>query len=114
MIGLGPSPILQQPIRLVADDYVRLARNASRIIAQAPATIAGKLEVRGLGIIDLDYVTDGEVRLLVDLCTSDAIERLPDPQPEAMLLGLPLPLLRLAPFEASAALKVVAALVKLG
>jgi hypothetical protein len=42
--------------------------------------------------------------LLVDLVPADRIERLPDPAKEN-LLGIVLPVLALAPFEASAAAK---------
>ena len=39
---------------LVADDQVQLSRRGNELWAQAPASIASLIEVRGLGIIRLD------------------------------------------------------------
>ncbi|MFM9847843.1 MAG: HPr kinase/phosphorylase [Hyphomicrobiaceae bacterium] len=95
--------------KLVADDQVLLERRTSSLWARAPASIAGKLEVRGLGIVDVPHVPEARLRLVVWLVGADAIERLPDPA-EAAILGLTLPLVRIAPMEASAPLKVLLAL----
>jgi serine kinase of HPr protein (carbohydrate metabolism regulator) len=76
-------------------------------MASAPAAIAGLIEVRGLGIRRLargQLLARAPVVLLVDLVPPAAIERLPEPAREA-LLGVDLPVLRLAPFEASACAK---------
>ena len=49
--------------------------------------------------------------LVADLVAPDQIERLPDPAPEAAdCMGIRLPLLRVAPFEASAPVKLLLAL----
>jgi hypothetical protein len=50
--------------------------------------------------------------LLVDLVAPEQVERLPDPWPSDMLLGVSLPVLQLAPFEASAPLKLALALTR--
>ena len=62
------------------------ARTASRLIASAPPTIKGKLEIRGIGIVDMDIVADVPVALVVEL-TSD-IQRLPDDSRERLILGV--------------------------
>lgn len=109
-LGLSPSQIIAETLRLVADDYVMLSRRGERLVARPPASIAGKLEVRGLGVIPVAHAAEGDVRLVVELCRREEIERYPDPVPRVTLLGLSFPVLRLAPFEASAALKLAAAL----
>jgi len=94
---------------LVADDRVVLARDGDAILAFAPDSIAGKLEVRGLGIVKLPAAVSARLRLVVDLVAPDAVERLPKAG-ETVLLGVALPVLNLAPFEASAPAKVRLAL----
>lgn len=94
---------------LVADDRVVLAEKGSDIEASAPVAIQGKLEVRGLGIATLSAVPASILKLVVDLVPGEAVERLPKAA-ETVLLGVTLPLLKLAPFEASAPAKVRVAL----
>jgi serine kinase of HPr protein (carbohydrate metabolism regulator) len=94
---------------LVADDRVALAREGSDVIARSPATLAGLLEVRGLGIVRLRRRRRVAVRLVVDLVDPAAVARLPDAA-TCRLLGVPLPRLRLAGLEASAPAKVRLAL----
>ena len=50
--------------------------------------------------------------LIVELVAPEAVERLPDPPPRRDLLGVSLPLLRLAPFEAAAPVKLLLALAR--
>jgi serine kinase of HPr protein (carbohydrate metabolism regulator) len=83
-----------------------------RLIASAPPTIKGKLEVRGIGIVEIDSVDDVPVCLLVEL--SDAVERMPEAGLERMLLGAAIPLIGLDAMSASAAAKVDLALNRMG
>src|SRR5262245_26874416 len=46
-------PAAPEPPLLVADDQVQLVREGSRILVTAPATISDKMELRGVGIIEL-------------------------------------------------------------
>lgn len=96
--------------RLVADDQVQLARAGDRLSVRAPPAIAGRLEVRGLGIVAVPFVAEAPLVLVVELVAAGQIERLPDPPPRWQHAGIALPLLRLAPFEASAPHKVIVAL----
>lgn len=89
---------------LVADDRVELRMVDGRLMASAPAVLAGLLEVRGLGIVRLPCEGSAEVGLVVDLVSVGAVERLPDAA-WATLLDVRLPRLALHPFEASAAAK---------
>jgi serine kinase of HPr protein (carbohydrate metabolism regulator) len=95
--------------RLVADDQSELWRDGEAVLARAPATIAGLIEVRGLGIVRLDSLPVARLALVVDLVAPDAIERLPEQRSEA-ILGVSIPLVALAPFEASAPAKLRLAL----
>ncbi|MGH6661351.1 MAG: HPr kinase/phosphorylase, partial [Rhodospirillales bacterium] len=67
------------------------------------------MEVRGLGIMDFETLAETPLHLVVDLVAPVDIERLPRPA-TAEILGVRLPLVQLAPFEASAPAKVRAAL----
>jgi HPr kinase/phosphorylase len=98
---------------LVSDDQVLIERQGDRLIACPPETIAGKIEVRGVGIIAMPFRRSADLRLLVRLSAPAAVPRLPEFSSEtAELCGLHLPMLALAPFEASAPLKLRLALEK--
>jgi HPr kinase/phosphorylase len=95
---------------LLADDQCELYRRGAVVFVRAPSTIAGLLEVRGVGIVRLDAVAEAAVALIADLVAADTtVERLPAPRTE-QILGLALPLIAVAPFEASAAAKLRLAL----
>ncbi|MES2495113.1 MAG: HPr kinase/phosphatase C-terminal domain-containing protein [Pseudomonadota bacterium] len=94
---------------LVADDYTRLEARDGTLFASPPAKIAGKLEVRGVGIVDLAFLAEGPVALLVDL--DGTVERMPDdPIATTALEGISVPTVALSAFEASAPIKVETAL----
>jgi RNase adaptor protein for sRNA GlmZ degradation len=95
--------------RLVADDQTQLSVQDGGLVACAPAAIAGRMEVRGLGIAEVPRLAEAPVCLVVDLVPGDAIDRLPQPG-TCELLGITLPLLQLDPFEASAPAKLRLAL----
>ncbi|MBV9522666.1 MAG: HPr kinase/phosphatase C-terminal domain-containing protein [Alphaproteobacteria bacterium] len=101
--------LLEGGARLVADDQTELRRHGAEIIASAPVAIAGRLEIRGVGILAVPATAAAPLGLVVDLVPAACIERLPEPQC-CRYLDRPLPLLLLAPFEASAAAKLRAAL----
>jgi serine kinase of HPr protein (carbohydrate metabolism regulator) len=97
---------------LVSDDYCDLRRSEGRLLAAAPPTIRGKLELRGLGIVELESAQDVPVALFVEL--DHVPERLPEPGGTRSLAGVEVPVLRLAGLEASAPLKVEQALRLIG
>lgn len=113
-LAQGTSPLLPGPALLIADDWVRVIRAGGGLRAEAPETILGKLEVRGLGIVTVEYAGPADVALVVEISPAAEIERLPDETAQANLMELPLPLLRVAAFEASAAVKVLLALAGAG
>ena len=104
--------LIDRGFTLVSDDQTVVMREGDRLIASAPPTIAGKLEVRGLGIVEMETVTDVPVALFVEL-TSD-IERLPDENRERSILGVELPLISIDARTASAPSKVALALDRMG
>ena len=93
---------------LVSDDYTVLRRENGQAIASPPANIAGLLEVRGVGLLRFPHTTNVPVAMIVNL--NQGVERLPDELPTRTVAGVPVRVLALAPFEASAPLKVELAL----
>jgi HPr kinase/phosphorylase len=112
--GAGKSDLafrlIDRGMRLVADDRVDLRRAGGRLLAAAPATLRGLIELRGIGIVRLDAIAaEAAVTLVVDLVPRAAVERLPDPA-MAEYLGLSVPRLALDPFDASTPAKLAFAL----
>jgi serine kinase of HPr protein (carbohydrate metabolism regulator) len=114
--GAGKSDLalrlLDRGFALVSDDQTIVKRDGDRLLASPPPNIAGKLEVRGIGIVDMAIVTDQPVALIVEL-TSD-IQRLPDDERERQILGVAVPLVTIDASAASAPSKVALALDRLG
>jgi HPr kinase/phosphorylase len=106
--GYGVSGVLQRS-ELVADDQVIVTRDQDRLLASAPATLHGKLEIRGLGIIDLVTSPSVALVLIVKLQNHSVIERLPDIA-TFDILGMALPLVEIDAKMASAPARIRAAL----
>jgi len=104
--------LLDRGFTLVSDDRTIVRRQGDRLIASAPPNIAGKLEIRGIGIVGMDHVEDVATALIVEL-TAD-IQRMPDDGNERLILGISLPLVSIDALTASAAAKVALALDRLG
>jgi HPr kinase/phosphorylase len=106
--------LLMQGAALVADDRVDLRLEDGVVVASPPASLAGLIEVRGLAVVDAAAIGAATsfgcaVRLVVELVPGEQVPRLPGPETRD-LLGVMIPLLRLAPFEASASDKLRVAL----
>jgi serine kinase of HPr protein (carbohydrate metabolism regulator) len=97
---------------LVADDQVFVAANGKgQLLASPPQTIAGKIEIRGLGIVAVPYLAEAELVLVCDLVNDKDLPRMPpEPWERTEIAGRLVPALRLAPFELSAPLKLKTAL----
>jgi serine kinase of HPr protein (carbohydrate metabolism regulator) len=104
--------LLDRGFTLVSDDQTIVRRDGDRLVSSAPPTIKGKLEIRGIGIVDMDTVDDVPIALYVEL-TSEIV-RLPDDRRERPVLGVNLPLISVDAQTASAASKVALALDRLG
>jgi HPr kinase/phosphorylase len=100
-----------QPL-LIADDQVVLTPNGNgELVASAPSSIAGKIEVRGLGIIEVPTRAEARLTLACDLVGTKEVPRIPShPWERTMIAGIPIKLIKLDPFEASAPVKLKLAL----
>ena len=92
---------------LVSDDQTLVVRAGATLLARAPTTIAGRIEVRGIGILAMPYVEDVPVGLLVRV--DGAIERMPE-RSVRNIAGVDVRQVAVDPFEASAPVKVELAL----
>ena len=111
--GAGKSDLalrlIDRGARLVADDRVDLLVSDNGVIARAPETLAGLLEVRGLGILRVPVLEATVVRLVVKLVNHENVPRLSDRR-MTNLIGMDVPTVTLDPFETSAVPKVRLAL----
>jgi serine kinase of HPr protein (carbohydrate metabolism regulator) len=114
--GAGKSDLalrlIDRGFTLVSDDQTIVRKDNHRLLASAPPTIHGKLEIRGVGIVEMETVNDVPVALFVEL-TGDIL-RLPDDSRERLVLGVKLPLINVDALTASAPSKVAVALDRLG
>ncbi len=80
--GAGKSDLALRLIdtgaQLVADDCGELALSGNTLTLTAPPAIAGKLEVRGYGIVELALRGSVPVVLVVDLAPESEIDRMPE------------------------------------
>ncbi len=104
------NPLVSAAAVLIADDRVMLTRRNGELVASAPPSIKGRLEVRGVGIVDVPTVDEAVLRLVVDLVSPGEVARLPDEALVVEISGVSVPLFAVAPFEASASIKVLLAL----
>lgn len=113
--GAGKSDLalrlIDRGAALVSDDQVRLNVADGQLVAAAPETIAGQIEVRGLGIVVMAHRSPMPVSLLIEL--GAPIERMPEPRTRE-LGGIGVPAIALDPFEAAAPIKAELALRELG
>jgi len=102
--------LIDQGARLVADDQTEIKAEQGQLTASAPASIAGLMEVRHIGLLRLPVLALTSLALYVDLAPlPEKIERLPDEQ-AITLLDYSLRRLRLPGFAASTPAKIRAAL----
>lgn len=81
--------------RLVSDDYVYLSGKGTRLLAQAPEAIRGRMEVRGFGLVEQAVDHRAQVHLVIDLQPLSDLERLPENRLDhVMLEGIQVPALK--------------------
>ncbi len=93
---------------LISDDIVFLETHDNAPMLTVAPNIAGKIEVRGVGISNVDFIASAPLRLVVEFV--DAPDRLPDENPRATIGDYFVPVSKLNPFEQSSAIKVEFAL----
>lgn len=94
--GAGKSSLaaalIERGAKLIADDRVHVAARSGRLVASAPAAIAGQMEMRGRGVVQSPHERSAVVRLVVDLVPENEFERMPDAvQMSTEICGITLP-----------------------
>jgi HPr kinase/phosphorylase len=82
--------------RLVGDDRVHIEAIHGRLLVRPAGTLAGLIEIRGLGLRRLPYEPVAVAGLVVDLQAPEG-ERLPEPTTVTSLAGVTVPRLCAAP-----------------
>ena len=103
--------LIDRGARLVADDRCDIWFDRERLWCRPPENLAGKLEVRGIGIVEKPWTAPVPLALAVRL--TDRYDRMPSVNQVEMVVGHPLPALLLSAFEASAPIKIMLALERL-
>lgn len=110
--GTGKSDLalrlIDRGAALVSDDSTQLVRRGDHVMASAPETIRGKIEIYGIGIVTVKDRQDVEVRLIVDL--DEPPTRMPLWTEARNIAGVDIPVIALDGNEPSAPIKVEHAL----
>jgi serine kinase of HPr protein (carbohydrate metabolism regulator) len=93
---------------LVSDDYTVVRRDGTQARAAPGPNIDGTIEVRGVGLVRMPHSSDVPIAMIVSLNAD--VERLPDAPMTRSIAGIAVPVVPVAPFEASAPIKVELAL----
>ena len=114
--GAGKSDLLLRLIatgwRAAADDYVHVWSSDHRLYARAPDRIAGRMEIRGLGITSMPALPFTRIDMIVR-CVDDSLERLPEPVFQTVA-DVSVPAVDIQALHASAPARLAAALRALG
>jgi HPr kinase/phosphorylase len=97
--------LIDEGAALVADDRCDLFVEGGALTARAPATLAGLVEIRGVGIITMPYENWATIALVVELVSRAEIVRLPEPE-QFTELGVSVRSVRLHAFDASTSAKI--------
>lgn len=96
---------------LVSDDQVLVSEAGGRLIARAPASIAGLAELRGAGIVGVETIEAAVLRRAIRPVEPPFSERLPPEGETVEILPFrPLPLTRLPLFAGCTAFSTLAAI----
>lgn len=99
---------------LVSDDQTHITREGTKLVASPPPSLAGLLEVRGLGVVKCRHIPSCELALAIRLSSSDMIERLPEPSfGTYAVAGGALPLTAMDPSSPAAPARIRAAVLAL-
>ena len=104
--------LIERGAQLVADDRSELFVENGALIARAPASLAGLIEVRGVGIIALPFAAKTRIAVAVELVDAGKVPRLPRQEfyrtPSELTLAAHAapPLIRVCARESSASAKI--------
>jgi len=96
--------LMDEGARLVSDDQVEISTADGQVLAAAPDTLDGLMEVRGVGVVSMPNMAQVRIELVVDLISVQDISRMPEPT-YVILEDVKLPLFVMTPFEGSATAK---------
>jgi serine kinase of HPr protein (carbohydrate metabolism regulator) len=97
--------LLDQGAVLIADDQVCCEKREGAVFLSAPASLAGLIEIRGLGLMRFPFVSDVALRLVVDLVPQEDVARMPEAV-FVRICGDAIPCFQLCPWQASAPVKI--------
>lgn len=100
--------LIDRGATLVSDDYTIVRRTGTQALAAPGPNIEGIIEVRGLGLVRMAHRTDVAIAMIVNL--NSHVERMPEGHDTRIIAGVSVPVIAVAPFEASAPIKVELAL----
>lgn len=100
--------LIDRGATLIADDRCCIARVGDRLLVSPPPTLAGLIEVRGVGIVKLPHISGVPAALWVSLDRPS--DRLPSGDESMLLAGCRLPAIALGAFAASTPIAVELAL----
>ncbi len=90
---------------LIGDDYVELAVNGNKIVVKPAPHIEGMIEVRGIGVVEVDFKKKCLLHLVLQLTDRTQIERLPEAE-FFEYEGVEVPMYKFDPFALSAIPKI--------
>jgi HPr kinase/phosphorylase len=90
---------------LIADDQVVIKAVGQELYLSAPDSLSGLIEVRGIGVIKIEYVSDIRLCLIVELDPSNEIQRIPTIK-EELIKNIPVPVINMYAFESSVLAKI--------
>jgi serine kinase of HPr protein (carbohydrate metabolism regulator) len=100
--------LIDRGATLVADEQVVCQRHDGGLVASPPAHAAGRIEVRGIGAVEMPHAERVSVSLLIAIL--DSPSQHPDDARTRRIAGVDVPVLPLAALEPSAPIKVELAL----
>ena len=90
---------------LVADDQVVIKAVGQELYLSPPDRLSGLIEVRGVGVIKIEYVRDIRLCLIVELDPRNEIQRIPKIK-EELIKKIPVPVINMDAFESSVLAKI--------
>ena len=95
--------LIDRGATLISDDIVGIESTDDHLILSAAPNIAGKIELRGVGICAVDFLSSAPLRLVVEL--TQEVGRMPPDDQSAAIGNFWVPMIKLDPFQVSSALK---------
>src|SRR3546814_964990 len=95
--------LIDRGAKLVSDDYTIVRRKGKMLLASPPENIAGKIEVRGIGLVEMTHVSDLPVALVVQFF--DVVDSMPTTPALRVMAGISIPVMNIPPHASQAPIK---------